>query len=92
MKIKEHDCVELTADLPEEKLQSGDVGIVVHIHKGGEAYEVEFMTLAGQTVAVTTVLASQVRSVTPHDLTHVRPFVEPTASAVHEKTAKKYGN
>lgn len=44
MKIKEHDCVVLTADLPEEKLKAGDVGTVVHIHEGGAAYEVEFMT------------------------------------------------
>ena len=52
MKIKEHDCVVLTADLPDEKLKSGDVGTVVHVHKGGAAYEVEFMTLDGHTVAV----------------------------------------
>ena len=30
MKIKGHDCVVLTADLPEEKLKSGGVGTVVH--------------------------------------------------------------
>ena len=55
MKIKEHDCVVLKADLPGDKLKSGDVGTVVHVHKGGAAYEVEFMTLDGHTVAVTTV-------------------------------------
>ena len=43
--IKEHDCVVLTADVPDEGLVAGDVGTVVHIHKGGEGYEVEFMTL-----------------------------------------------
>jgi len=43
MKIKEHDCVVLTRDLPAENLQAGDVGAVVHIHKGGVAYEVEFV-------------------------------------------------
>ena len=57
MKIKEHDCVVLTADLPAEKLEAGDVGTVVHIHKEGAAYEVEFVTLAGRTVAVATVEA-----------------------------------
>lgn len=90
MKINEHDCVVLTADLPEEKLQAGDVGTVVHIHKAGEAFEVEFMTLGGQTVAVTTVLATQLRPVTRHDLSHVRSLVEPPSAAVHEKPAK-YG-
>jgi hypothetical protein len=72
MKIKEHDCVVLTANLPEEKLEAGDVGTVVHIHKGGVAYEVEFVTLAGETIAVATVEASQVRPVGKRDLNHVR--------------------
>jgi len=38
--IKEHDCVALTEDLPEEGLKAGDVGTVVHIHQGGAGYEV----------------------------------------------------
>ena len=70
--IREHDCVVLTGDLPDEALQAGDVGTVVHIHREGEAYEVEFVTLTGQTVAVATVLASQLRPVNRRDVTHVR--------------------
>lgn len=73
--INEHDCVVLLQDLPEERLQAGDVGTVVHIRRGGEGYEVEFITLTGQTVAVATVLASQVRPVSRRDLTHVRELV-----------------
>ena len=70
--IKEHDCVVLTTDLPAEKLEAGDVGTVVHLHNGGVAYEVEFMTLDGHTVAVATVARSQVRPVTRRDISHVR--------------------
>lgn len=70
--IKEHDCVVLAADVPDEGLVAGDVGTVVHIHKGGEGYEVEFMTLTGETVAIITVLASQVRPLTRRDLAHAR--------------------
>jgi Domain of unknown function (DUF4926) len=70
--IKEHDCVVLTANLPAEGLLAGDVGTVVHIHKGGVAYEVEFITLTGTTVAVATVEASQLRPVSRQDLNHVR--------------------
>ena len=70
--IKEHDVVVLTQDLPEDRLQAGDVGTVVHIHQGGAGYTVEFMTLSGRTIAVTTVMASQVRAVTPRDVVHVR--------------------
>lgn len=75
MNIKEHDCVVLTADLPTDGLLAGDVGTVVHIHKGGVAYEVEFITLIGTTVAVTTVEASQLRPVSRQDLNHVRELV-----------------
>ena len=31
--INEHDRVVLTADLPAEKLASGDVGTVVHVYR-----------------------------------------------------------
>ena len=75
MNIKEHDCVVLTADLPAEGLLAGDVGTVVHIHKDGVAYEAEFITLTGRTVAVATVEASQLRPVSRQDLNHVRELV-----------------
>jgi hypothetical protein len=70
--IKEHDCVVLTANIPDAGLESGDVGTVIHIHGDAAAYEVEFMTLTGKTVAVTTILPSQLRPVNKRDLTHVR--------------------
>ena len=70
--IKEHDCVVLTQDLLDEGLQAGDVGTVVHIHRDGAAYEVEFVTLTGQTFSVATVLASQLRPVSQWDISHVR--------------------
>ena len=70
--IKEHDCVVLTANVPDEGLEAGDVGTVVHIHEGGEGYEVEFMTLTGETVAIVTLLAGQVRPLTCRDLAHTR--------------------
>ena len=72
MKIKEHDCVVLTTSLPGENLEAGDVGTVVHIYKDGAAYEVEFVRLAGHTVAVATVEASDVRPIGKRDLSHVR--------------------
>ncbi len=70
--IKEHDCVVLTEDIPAEGLKAGDVGTVVHIHGKSKGYEVEFMTLAGQTIAVVTLLPLQVRAITERDLSHVR--------------------
>jgi hypothetical protein len=70
--IKEHDCIVLLQDLPESGLKASDIGTVVHIHKDGAAYEVEFMTLVGETVAVVTLLPSQLRPIARHDLAHVR--------------------
>lgn len=70
--IKEHDCVILTQDLPDDGLVAGDIGTVVHIHQSGDGYEVEFMTLAGESLAVTTLLPSQLRPIARHDMAHVR--------------------
>ena len=70
--IKEHDCIVMLQDLPEESLKTGDIGTVVHIHQGGAGYEVEFITLAGETVAVVTLLPPQLRPISRRDLAHVR--------------------
>ena len=70
--IKEHDRIVLTADLDAEGLRTGDVGTVVHIHAGEEAYVVEFVTLDGKPVTVTTLTASQVRPIGPHEIAHAR--------------------
>ena len=70
--INEHDRVVLTVDLPSEKLTAGDVGTVVHIYSEGKAFEVEFVSLEGETVAVVTLERTQVRPVERHEITHAR--------------------
>jgi hypothetical protein len=75
--ISEHDCLVLTQDLPGEGLQAGDIGTVVHVHRGGAGYDVEFTTLAGQTVAVVTLLPAQLRPIARRDLAHVRELPVP---------------
>jgi len=70
--IREHDVVVLTQDMPDEGLTAGDAGTVIHVHPRNAGYEVEFMTLSGQTIAVVTVMARQVRAVTRRDIIHVR--------------------
>jgi hypothetical protein len=70
--INEHDVVVLTEDVPGSGLEAGDIGTVVHVHKGDTGYEAEFMTLAGETVAVVTLRPAQVRPVQPRDVPHVR--------------------
>ena len=73
--VKEHERVVLTADLPQENLRAGDVGTVVFVRAHGAAYEVEFLTLAGATVAVATVEAGRLRPVGQADITHARSLV-----------------
>ena len=48
---REHDRVVLTAPVPNERLEIGDVGTVVHVYPDGKAFEIEFMTVDGQTAA-----------------------------------------
>lgn len=70
--LKEHDRVVLTSAVPNERLVAGDVGTVVHVYPDGLAYEVEFTTFLGSTVAVVTVEAAQVRSPHKREIPHAR--------------------
>jgi hypothetical protein len=72
MTIREHDLVVLMADIPAESLKQGDVGTVVLVHGAGAGFEVEFATLAGETLAVVTVPANSVRPVGDKEIAHVR--------------------
>ena len=51
--IKELDNIVLTVDLPQFGLASGDIGTIVMVHTESKGYEVEFITLDGETIAVT---------------------------------------
>jgi len=70
--IKELDLVSLRQDVPEYGLVTGDVGTVVMVHGEGQGYEVEFVTSAGETVAVLSLYADQVRSLAGREILHAR--------------------
>jgi len=72
--IRELDEIVLTCDLPERKLAAGDIGTVVLVHGEGLGYEVEFMTLDGETIAVSTLRADQVRQAHGGEIAHARPI------------------
>ena len=72
--IREHDRVVLTIPLRKEGLEAGDIGAVVHVYPERAAYEVEFVTLTGNTAAVVTVLADQIRPVGSSEIPHAREF------------------
>jgi hypothetical protein len=69
--MKELKSAVLTVDLPEHGLKRGDVGTIVLTH-GTEGYEVEFMTLDGETLAVVSLSSSQVRPIGRREIAHVR--------------------
>ena len=70
--LREHDRIVLTDDIADLRLRVGDVGTIVHVHRGGQAFEVEFLALDGNTAALETVRSSQARPVTGADITHAR--------------------
>ena len=70
--IRELDSVVLTVNRPELGLLAGDVGTVVYVYGEGEAFEVEFVTLAGETLGVLTLPKEAIRPVEAGDLAHVR--------------------
>jgi putative heme iron utilization protein len=69
---RELDTVVLSRDLPEHGLKQGDIGAVVHCYKGGESFEVEFITGQGETVAVVTLKTDDVRMMQDKEILHVR--------------------
>jgi len=58
--IRELETVVLLHDVSQHGLKSGDVGAVVHRYGDGKAFEVEFVTAEGRTVAVLTLTESDV--------------------------------
>jgi hypothetical protein len=69
--LKELDTVVLAVDLPEHGLSRGDLGAVVLVHED-RGYEVEFITLDGETLAVVSLFADQVRPVGHREIAHAR--------------------
>lgn len=69
--MKELDTVALTRNIEEYGLKEGDVGAIVHAHTGG-AFEVEFVTAQGETVAVLTLTNMDVRPIEKREILHVR--------------------
>jgi hypothetical protein len=69
--IKEHETVVLTSDLPEHGLKRGDLGTVVFVH-GEAGYEVEFVSLKGETLAVVSLAAGEVRPLGEREIAQAR--------------------
>ena len=70
--IRELDTVVLTRDIEEHDLKQGDVGAVVHCYSDGAAFEVEFVTAEGKTIALLTLTPTDIRPMNSREILHVR--------------------
>ena len=70
--IKELDAVALTCDVPDHRLARGDVGTAVLVLGDGAAFEVEFVSYDGHTVALLTLERHQIRPLQTNDIPHAR--------------------
>jgi hypothetical protein len=61
--IREYDIVALIEARPDDGLARGAVGTVVLVYDDGAAFEVEFVTPGGETIAVLTLAATLIRPV-----------------------------
>jgi hypothetical protein len=78
--LPEHSYAVVTRDVPAEKVCTGDVGVIVHIHQNeaGEAigYLLELFTPDGESLDVVSVPADAVRALGPNDRAAVRVAAE----------------
>ncbi len=58
--LQEHDVVALTANRPQDDLQTGDVGAIVHCYEKTDSYEVEFLDENGHSKRIATVPGTEV--------------------------------
>lgn len=73
--ISELDLIVLTDDVEEYGLKQGDVGTAVHVYKDKAAYEVEFITGSGETVAVLTLTPNDIRPINEREILHARELI-----------------
>jgi hypothetical protein len=76
--IRELDTVVLTHRIEEYGLKESDIGAVVHCYVDGNAFEVEFVTAEGRTIAVLTLTSNDIRLMRGKEILHVREFAHQT--------------
>lgn len=70
--MQELERAALTQDLPDYGLKAGDIGMIVHIYGDHAGYEVEFVTLSGELVALVSVYPSQIRPIEQDEIASAR--------------------
>jgi hypothetical protein len=70
--LQELERVALINDLPEHGLKAGDVGMILHVCGDHKGYEVEFVTLNGELVALVSVYPAQIRRLEDDEIASAR--------------------
>ena len=70
--IQELNTVTLIMNYPDQVLMNGDIGAMTIQHGGRKASELEFDTLAVDTLRELTLTADKVRAISARDVPHVR--------------------
>ena len=70
--FNEHTQVVINRAIPKLGLVPGDVGVVVHVHLQGSAYEVEFMSFDGNTIGIETIEAGDLHAASGNAVPHER--------------------
>lgn len=70
--MSEFDLVVLQQDVTDGRLKIGDVGTILTVYNEGQGYEVEFVTLTGESIAVETLLPHQIRPVRSSEILSAR--------------------
>lgn len=70
------DTAVLLHDFEAHGLERGDIGAVVHRYASGDAYEVEFVTGDGETVAVLTLSDDEIRAMEQREILHARALAK----------------
>lgn len=69
---EELSLIVLNHDIVERGLKAGDIGTVVHCYKDNAAFEVEFLTAEGKTVALLMLATDEIRPRLSSEILHVR--------------------
>jgi hypothetical protein len=72
--LKDLDLAALRQDLPAYGLVADDIGTVVQVYADREAFEAEFVTTGGRTLAVQTFSVQQVARVPSGHVLHICKF------------------
>jgi hypothetical protein len=70
--MQELERVALIQAIPEHNLEVGDIGMIVHVYGEHKGYEVEFVTLSGELVALVSVYPEQIRQLESDEIASAR--------------------